>query len=151
MSSKTWKISILLPALLLPAMVLAQQSATPEFVVGPLPSAEERLAQQNNLQFQHFTLEHGLSHNQVIRILQDARGFMWFGTSGGLNRFDGYEFRTYLHDQRDPHSLSHNTVRSMIEDRNGILWVATWEGFSAPDKNDTTWQRKTIPLQTHSP
>lgn len=140
MPSKTWKISMLLPALLLAPVVLAQESTSPEFVVGSLPSAEERLAQQNNLQIRHFILEHGLSHNQVCSILQDARGFMWFGTSSGLNRFDGYEFRTYLHDQREPRSLSHNSVTSVIQDRNGVLWVATRDGLNKFDPATETFE-----------
>ncbi len=57
------------------------------------------------LKFEHLTLEDGLSHNEVQTIVQDHQGLMWFGTfGGGLNRFDGYEFRVYQHN---PLLLSH--------------------------------------------
>ncbi len=53
---------------------------------------------------------------------------MWFGTSDGLNRYDGYSFTVYKHDPDDPHSLSHNLVSSLFEDSTGMLWVGTYGG-----------------------
>ena len=47
-------------------------------------------AQDDDIQFEHLTVEDGLSSNCVNAILQDSRGFMWFGTTNGLNRWDGY-------------------------------------------------------------
>lgn len=58
--------------------------------------------------FNHLTSEDGLSNNRVMSILRDTRGFMWFGTLDGLNRYDGYEFRVYRHVPGDVQSLSAN-------------------------------------------
>jgi len=80
--------------------------------------------------FQHFSSTDGLSQNQVLSIFQDQKGFMWFGTLEGLNRFDGYEFKVYHHQNNDSTSLSHDFVTSIFEDHQGTLWVGTSEGLS---------------------
>ena len=51
------------------------------------------------MRFEHLTLDEGLSQSNVLSILQDSRGQMWFGTENGLNAFDGYEFRTYYRER----------------------------------------------------
>jgi signal transduction histidine kinase/ligand-binding sensor domain-containing protein len=81
-----------------------------------------------NLRFERISIEQGLSHSTVNCILQDSKGFMWFGTSDGLNKYDGYSFTVYRHDPNDPHSLSHNLVSSLFEDSTGMLWVGTYGG-----------------------
>ncbi len=60
-------------------------------------------AQAQHLPFyQHFTERDGLSDNKVQSILRDQAGYLWVGTTYGLNRFDGYTFRQYLPDARQP-------------------------------------------------
>ena len=76
-------------------------------------------------QFDPITIEDGLSHGTVWSILQDRRGFLWFATAGGLNRYDGYEFEVYLHDPEDPNSLAESIVLHLLEDREGTLWLGT--------------------------
>src|SRR5687768_17610840 len=85
-------------------------------------------AQERNLKFEHFTRKEGLSHSNVMCILQDSRGFMWFGTRDGLNKYDGYEFTVYKNDPTNNNSLSHNYVTDIIEDSEGNLWIATAGG-----------------------
>jgi len=60
--------------------------------------------------FEHLSLEDGLSQSTVYAILQDNKGFMWFGTQDGLNRYDGYQFTIYRHNPTDSNSLSHNEI-----------------------------------------
>jgi ligand-binding sensor domain-containing protein/signal transduction histidine kinase len=81
-----------------------------------------------DLRFAHYTDAHGLSQNTVLCALQDRRGFMWFGTQDGLNRFDGYTFRAFKHDPDNANSLSENWIWSIYEDRRGYLWIATFGG-----------------------
>jgi signal transduction histidine kinase/ligand-binding sensor domain-containing protein len=81
-----------------------------------------------NLRFERISIEQGLSHSTVNCILQDSKGFMWFGTEDGLNKYDGYSFSVYKHDPNDPHSLSHNRVWSLFEDSTGTLWAGTYGG-----------------------
>ena len=79
-----------------------------------------------NLRFTHLTVADGLSQSDVRAIAQDRQGFMWFGTwLGGLDRYDGYTFKVYKHDDQDPRSLLSDAVRTLYVDRQGVLWVAT--------------------------
>ncbi len=87
-----------------------------------------------NVEFEHISVEQGLSQSSVFCILQDHEGFMWFGTAGGLNKYDGYGFTVYKHDPHDVQSLSDNTVWSMVEDSSGMLWVGTENGLNMFDR-----------------
>jgi signal transduction histidine kinase/ligand-binding sensor domain-containing protein/DNA-binding response OmpR family regulator len=86
------------------------------------------LSQQGNMAFEHIGTRDGLSHSNTICILQDSRGFMWFGTRDGLNKYDGYSFTVYRNDTRDKHSLGGNMIMDIKEDFSGSLWIATWGG-----------------------
>ena len=90
----------------------------------PLPS---------DLKFSHLTTKNGLAQDNVLAILQDRRGFMWFGTGQGLNRYDGNSFVVYKNDPKDPGSLSHNFIRTLFEDDRGYLWVAAYPGINRFD------------------
>jgi diguanylate cyclase (GGDEF)-like protein/PAS domain S-box-containing protein len=83
-----------------------------------------------NSEFQNFSLAQGLSQNTVSDIIEDNRGFMWFATFDGLNRFDGYEFKKYLNNPTVDNSLPHNSVRKLVLDTQGNLWVATLSGLA---------------------
>lgn len=88
----------------------------------------ENFIQAQEYYFKHFQVEEGLSNNTVITSTQDEDGFMWFGTKDGLNRFDGYRFKTYR-SQSDPiNSLGSNYIQS-IHAFNGIIWVGTDKGL----------------------
>ncbi len=78
--------------------------------------------------FERLSVEHGLSYNGVQTIHQDSRGFLWIGTSQGLNRHDGYSFEVYKHRPGDSGSLSENIVVAIHEDRRGRLWIGTEGG-----------------------
>ncbi len=80
------------------------------------------------VRFQRISIEQGLSQSVVTAILQDSRGFLWFGTQDGLNRYDGYRFHVYRNVPGDPGSLSANYVRCLWEDAAGALWVGTRGG-----------------------
>ncbi len=75
--------------------------------------------------FERLGIADGLSNNTVTSILQDSRGFMWFGTQEGLNRYDGYTFTVYRRDLGDSTAIGSNRMLSIFEDRAGTLWVGT--------------------------
>lgn len=81
-----------------------------------------------NIKFEHLSVGQGLSQNTISCILQDKKGFMWFSTQHGLNRYDGHTFKWYVNDPGNPKSLSNNVVISLYEDSNETLWVGTWGG-----------------------
>jgi signal transduction histidine kinase/ligand-binding sensor domain-containing protein/DNA-binding response OmpR family regulator len=68
---------------------------------------------------------HGLSNNQVECIFKDSRGFMWFGTNLGLNRYDGYKMKVYKSIKNDTTSLLNNANSKIQEDVNGNLWISS--------------------------
>lgn len=80
--------------------------------------------------FDHLSIADGLSQGIVKCILQDSRGFMWFGTLNGLNKYDGYNFTVYLPELGNPRSLSHQTVSALHEGRDGSLWIGTDNGLN---------------------
>ncbi len=84
--------------------------------------------QGNTFSFEQFSQEDGLSNNQVHCSFQDRRGFMWFGTSQGVNRFDGYRFTKFVNDPDDSSSLRGNLVRVIFESAAGSLFVGTENG-----------------------
>lgn len=67
--------------------------------------------------------------------LQDELGFMWFGTKDGLNRFDGYTFKTFRKTAGNPHSIGNNFIHSLFEDKKGRLWVGTDKGLYQYNKS----------------
>lgn len=78
--------------------------------------------------FRKLTIEDGLSQNAVSDMLQDSRGFMWFGTKDGLNRYDGYSFTTFRHDPFDAETISGNDITKLFEDAHGGLWIGLRSG-----------------------
>ena len=85
-------------------------------------------AQEGNIRFDHLSNEQGLSQSSVNCILQDRKGFMWFGTQDGLNKYDGYYFTAYTFEKLDSTSLSDNWINSLYQDSSGIIWVGTLRG-----------------------
>lgn len=82
-------------------------------------------SQPDRIYFDHITTEEGLSQNDVNCILQDSKGFMWFGTNDGLNRYDGYEFTVFKPDPANPNSICSNLILSLEEDPLGRIWIGT--------------------------
>ncbi len=82
--------------------------------------------------FSHINSEQGLSMGVVNCVLQDSRGFMWFGTQDGLNKYDGYNITVFKNNQLDSNSLSNNFINVLYETKNGELLIGTnGGGFDA--------------------
>lgn len=79
--------------------------------------------------FRSYGVKEGMSGNAVISILQDKRGFMWFGTRNGLNRFDGTSFRIFRNNPEDSLSIGSNYIGCLFETKSGHLWVGTHKGL----------------------
>lgn len=106
------------------------------------PLGNTRLhAQNQSVKFIRLGLEHGLSQGTVYCILQDRQGFMWFGTQGGVYKFDGYQSTLYERDLSDSTSLSNNAVSALYEDHTGALWVGTYGGLNRFDQNNDRFAR----------
>lgn len=83
--------------------------------------------------FSNLGLKDGLSQISVVKMLQDSKGFMWFATRNGLNRYDGTEFTVYKHVPEDSLTLSDNSILSLAEDAARNLWIGTSHGLNMMD------------------
>ena len=79
-------------------------------------------------QFSHYSVKEGLSEINVLCMLQDKKGQMWFGTFDGLNKFNGYTFKTYKSNPGQIFGLENYRVDQIREDSNGYLWIQTYDG-----------------------
>jgi signal transduction histidine kinase/ligand-binding sensor domain-containing protein len=116
-------ICLLGAAFSMPNRSNAEQAAPGARDIVRVPIVEGR-----DIRFRRLSNPQNLSHVRVESIVQDAQGFMWFGTWNGLNRYDGYKFKVFKHEPGDPNSLSGVEVYSLFKDHSGNLWVGT-EGF----------------------
>ena len=74
-------------------------------------------AAEEHYYFRSLNIQNGLSQNSVTSILQDRKGFMWFGTKDGLNRYDGFSFRKFKYDELNNKSIGNNFVTALYEDK----------------------------------
>jgi signal transduction histidine kinase/ligand-binding sensor domain-containing protein len=100
-----------------PLFVLAVLLCTPPALSSPSGNPTMR--------FETLSLEQGLSQGTIQAIFQDRRGFLWFATQEGLNRYDGYKFTVFRRDPEDASSLPNDWIWTLDEDPEGNLWVGT--------------------------
>lgn len=84
--------------------------------------------QPENLRKNFLTVDNGLSHNEVTSIVQDNDGFIWIGTRGGLNRYDGYDFNIFNQEPNDANSLVNPSVETLFVDSKGNIWIGSKSG-----------------------
>lgn len=103
-----------------------------------------KLTGQENNMLKHFlTVDEGLSHNEVTSIIQDDDGFIWVGTRGGLNRYDGYKFKIFNQVPEDSNSLVNPSIETLFTDSKGNIWIGTKSG-GVSKYNPKTGQFKNI-------
>lgn len=96
--------------------------------------------------FRHYQVEDGLSNNAVLSCLQDSKGFLWFGTKDGLNRFDGYTFKVFRNDPEDKTSIGNNFIRCLYMDNNHVLWAGTDKGLYKYDESNESFSLLPTPF-----
>jgi ligand-binding sensor domain-containing protein len=87
-------------------------------------------AQKDTYEFSRLDITNGLSDNQVNCIYKDEKGFMWFGTTSGLNRYDGSKFKIFKRDNNNPNSLAENHVMRIDGGPDHKMWVFTHNSIS---------------------
>jgi signal transduction histidine kinase/ligand-binding sensor domain-containing protein len=102
-----------------------------------------------DLRFARLSTDKGLSQTKVTNVVQDDQGFMWFGTQYGLNRYDGYSFKLFVHDPRNPNSLSGVYVSALFKDRDGALWIGCDQFLNKFDRTTETFTRYAVPSVDH--
>lgn len=104
-------------------MIRLSSRATALFVLCYLAFASGLRAQK--IHFKNYTVADGLCSNTIWDIEQDEQGYMWFGTKYGLNRFDGYHFKSYQHRKDDPGSIGNNFIRKIFKYDSRTFWIGT--------------------------
>lgn len=122
---------------------VAVATVAPATTIMPVQAAAD-------IRFRRTRLEEGLSQTRVAQIVQDDRGFMWFGTQHGLNRFDGREYRLFKHERGQPGSLSGVFVYALFKARDGALWVGTDQGLDVYDAATETFRHIQLEPDTAS-
>ncbi|WP_044200899.1 two-component regulator propeller domain-containing protein [Flammeovirga sp. OC4] len=107
---------------------------TPLKIYGQFP-------EKTSYNFERLSIQDGLSHVHVRDIYQDQKGFMWFATESGLNRYDGYNFRNYKKSSKNENTLNSDYINCIIEDDNGILWVGNSGGIDYYNREKDCFQR----------
>lgn len=105
--------------------------------------------QASDFSFQHLTSENGLSNDHITCMLKDRRGFMWFGTASGLNRFDGISCKVFKKDGRN--GLAGNKILGLTEDADGWIWVSTQSGLCRFHPGSERFQSVALPDKNHAP
>lgn len=98
--------------------------------------AQQSFSALTNHHFQPFELNDKLPSNSVVRMYNDAEGYMWFGTKDGLCRFDGYEIKIFRSSAHTPGKLPNNEIQCITGDGRQQLWVGTLEGIVIVDKKN---------------
>ena len=103
------------------------------------PSAAEprwvklAVSEGKDIRFAHLSTRDGLSPGQIRDVLQDNQGFLWFNTSNVLNRYDGYQFRSYRRDPAHPNYPAGGFFNFVFKDRSGFLWSGSNESLDRFD------------------
>jgi signal transduction histidine kinase/ligand-binding sensor domain-containing protein len=92
------------------------------------------IASAQDYRLEHIGVEKGLSQGSPYHILKDSRGFMWFGTQDGVNRYDGHTFKVYKPDINNPYALHGVNIAGLVEDRHGNVWLGTEEGLNCYER-----------------
>lgn len=86
-------------------------------------------SQTSSIKFKHIGIAEGLPQNTVTCILQDSLGFIWFGTFGGVARYDGYEIKLFRHSSSDCLGLCNNRINCLAQDGQGNILIGTDKGL----------------------
>lgn len=97
-------------------------------------------AELPELKFKRIDTRDGLSNSMVYSVFKDSRGFVWFGTPHGLNRYDGYRVRVYLANGDEPNKIKYNSVEEIFEDYKGELWLRQGNHFCIYNPDDGSFK-----------
>jgi Predicted periplasmic ligand-binding sensor domain len=99
------------------------------------------IAQTEKMPFKSLTTSMGLSHGDVLCFYQDHDGYIWIGTTDGLNKYDGVEFTVYKNNRKDTTSLSSSYIHCIYEDKQNNLWIGLQDGLCRYDRYNNNFER----------
>ena len=101
----------------------------------------------HDIRFSRLSGSPGLSGTRVSQIVQDDLGFIWFGTQYGLDRYDGYHFKVFKHEDDNPNSLGGVWVTSLFKDSAGALWIGCEHSLDKFDPATNTFTHYRVDLK----
>ncbi|MBI5662513.1 MAG: hypothetical protein HZC46_10245 [Ignavibacterium album] len=114
-------------------------------MIAAITMTASAIIKNQDYKFTHLQIEDGLSQSTVYSIIQDKKGFMWFGTGNGLNKYDGYKFKHYFNNPGDQTTISDDGIASLFEDDEGIIWIGTVGGnINRFNRTTETFSHKNI-------
>src|SRR5271154_2439873 len=119
----------------------------PEAQINPAP-VRVNVIEGDDVRFLRLSGIEGLSQNRVTQIVQDDQGFMWLATQHGVDRYDGYQFRTFKNDPRQTNSLCGVFMLALFKDRSGTLWMGCEYGLDRFDPSTETFVHYQITSDT---
>lgn len=112
--------------------------------------AQQNITQPNQAKFEHISTSDGLMHNSIRVTFQDSRGYLWIGTSNGLYKYNGYEFKIYNNELGNKRSLIGNRIASIFEDSNNVVWIGTSNGLCRYNRATDSFMRALFNSETSS-
>jgi ligand-binding sensor domain-containing protein/signal transduction histidine kinase len=142
----TWaaRAAVTVMAMCCAAAFSEQSAAAEQFRAVPQATVDPQVirlpvVEGTDLRFTRLSRTQGLSQTRVTQIVQDDRGFMWFGTQYGLDRYDGYRFKVFRHTPGDTSSLCGVYIYALFKDRAGNLWVGCHQYLDRFDPQTETF------------
>jgi ligand-binding sensor domain-containing protein len=136
-----FRCSPLLASLLCASAAAVAAPTNPEVVaLEGQPPVHLTVTEGRDIRFARITRTQGLSQTRVDKIVQDDLGFIWFGTQYGLNRYDGYHFKVFAHDDKDPRSLAGVDIFALFKDHAGTIWVGCAHSLDRFDDKTSTFE-----------
>ena len=99
------------------------------------------ISQNTSYRFDYYDISNGLSQNQANAIYQSHDGYIYVGSQGGLDRFDGYNFKYFSHNPTDSTTIPYGWVNAITEDSQNNLWIGTNQKTIGYLKSDGSWTR----------
>ena len=99
------------------------------------------ISQNTSYRFDYYDISNGLSQNQANAIYQSHDGYIYVGSQGGLDRFDGYNFKYFSHNPADTTTIPYGWVNAITEDSRNNLWIGTNQKNVGYLKSDGSWTR----------
>jgi ligand-binding sensor domain-containing protein/PAS domain-containing protein len=96
---------------------------------------------QNQYTFRYLTIDEGLSNNHVGSVCQDKKGFIWFATQNGADRYDGQNIINYRHNPEDTTTISGNDAKVIFSDSKGNLWIGSNNGLDLYNTGENNFIR----------
>ena len=135
---------------ILPLCAAGEQAtplSVPQVKINPQPIGLP-IVDGTDIRFTRLSTSEGIMQSKAGHMVQDNQGFIWLATPYGLSRFDGYSFKSFTHDPRNPKSLSGEFITALFKDRHGGLWVGCPEFFHKFDPATETFTRYPVPFVT---